>query len=260
MGIGTQAVMWLFAGLICVLLLATLPAHAQTALRPLPENASPKSYGDGWECDIGFRLSIDRCVAIIVPENAYETSRSYGRGWECLHGFRMSEETACVAVFVPEGGFLGPSGTRWHCQRGFVKVGATCQKLVLPENAYLVDSVYGSKWVCNRGYKARNDACVAIKVPENAYLNTSGYGQPWTCERGFLEREGQCKAVVVPENAYFDDSTYGKGWKCARGYAASGQACELIDIPENAHLDRSGNRWECNRNFRKSKGQCNLDS
>ena len=65
---------------------------------------------------------------------------------------------------------------------------------------------------------------------------------------------------MIPANAYFDDASYGTGWKCDRGYAASGETCEFIIVPENAHLDRSGNRWECNRNFQKSKGRCVLNN
>ena len=255
-----QGMMWLLILAVCALLSVAPPLHAQTALQPIPENASPQSYGDGWECDIGYRLNAGNCSAVIVPKNAYETNRTYGRGWECFHGFRVEGDADCVAVAVPEGGFLEPSGERWHCLRGFIKLDDTCQEINLPANAYLADTSYGLPWVCERGFEAVDDACVAIAVPANAYLNTSSYGQPWTCERGFFEQDGSCAAVMVPENAYFDDATYGNGWKCERGYAASGQTCEAIDIPENAHLDRSGNRWECNRNFRKSKGLCLLNN
>ena len=53
----------------------------------MPANAQPKSYGEGWECDRGYRRGGDVCLAIVVPENAYATNRTYGAGWECLHGF-----------------------------------------------------------------------------------------------------------------------------------------------------------------------------
>ncbi|CUH65449.1 MSP1 EGF domain 1 [Thalassovita gelatinovora] len=250
----------LLIGLIVAVLLLALPAFGQTADQPMPENASAKSYGDGWECNIGFRLNEDTCVAVIVPQNAYDTNRSYGSGWECLHGFRRTDEAACVAVEVPEGGFLGPSGERWRCLRGYIKVDDTCQEFVLPANAYLADASYGSTWTCERGFETTGDQCTAIEVPANAYLNGSGYGQPWTCERGFFEQAGLCEAVVIPANAYFDDASYGSGWKCDRGYAASGETCEFLNVPENAHLDRSGNRWECNKNFQKSKGLCVLNN
>ncbi len=250
----------LFAGSILALMLFVLPALAQNSAQPMPENASTRSYGDGWECDIGFRLNEKACLAVNVPQNAYETKRSYGSGWGCLHGFRKSDMETCVAVAVPEGGFLDPTGERWGCLRGYDRVDDTCKEIVLPAHAYLVDSSYGSTWRCERGYEATGGQCAQIAVPANAYLNGTGYGQPWTCERGFVEQAGLCKAAVIPENAYFDGTSYGKGWKCDRGYAASGKTCESIDIPEYAHLGRSGNRWECNKNFQKSKGQCVLNN
>lgn len=241
-----------FIGSIFALLVLATPVFAQT----MPENASAKSYGDGWECNVGYRHVGDVCSAVTAPENAYKTNRTYGPGWECLHGFRTVEGTACVAVVVPDGGFLDPSGLRWHCLRGFLKVDDRCQKVIVPENAYLVDASYGSAWECERGFEQVGEFCTAIAVPINGYLNGSRYGQPWTCERGFFEQGSLCEPVVIPKHAYFDDATYGEGWKCERGYAASGTRCEAIDIPANAHLDRSGNRWECHKNFQRSKGQC----
>ena len=254
----TPTIIGLFTGSIIIVLLFTLQAFAQTSTQPMPENARVKSYGDGWECNIGFRLNENACVAVIVPENAYSTNRSYGSGWQCRHGFRITDEAACVAVEVPEGGFLDPSGKRWRCLRGYIKVDDICREIVLPANAYLADASYGSPWTCNRGFEATGDLCTAIFVPANAYLNGSGYGQPYTCERGFFEQDGLCEAVTIPANAYFDDATYGTGWKCDRGYVASDQTCELVNIPKNAHLDKSGNRWECDRNFQKLKGLCLL--
>ena len=253
-------VMALFVGSIIAVMLLALPAFAQTAALTMPENASAKRYGSGWECNIGFRLNENACVAVVVPQNAYETNRSYGSGWECLHGFRGTDEAACVAVEVPEGGFLDPSGERWRCLRGYIKINDTCQEILVPANAYLADASYGSMWTCKRGFETTGEQCTPIAVPANAFLNGSGYGQPWTCERGFFEKAGLCEAVVVPQNAYFDGTTYGRGWKCDRGYAVSGDTCELISLPENAHLDRSGNRWECNRNFQKSKELCVLNN
>lgn len=250
----------LFIGLIAAVLLFALPAFAQSAPLPIPENASAKSYSDGWECNTGFRLNENACVAVVVPQNAYETNRAYGSGWECLHGFRETDRTACVPVEVPAGGFLDPSGERWRCLRGYTKVDDACQEIELPENAYLSDATYGSLWTCERGFEATGDRCTAIAVPANAFLNGSGYGLPWTCERGFFERSGRCEAVAIPEHAYFDDASYGPGWQCDRGYAASGETCEFISLPENAHLDRSGNRWECHKNFGKSKGRCVLNN
>lgn len=243
-----------FMGSIFALLLLAMPSLAQI----MPENASAKRYGDGWECNVGYRAIDETCAEIVVPENTYETNRTYGSGWECHHGFRKDDEKDCVAVVVPDSGFLDPSGELWHCLRGYFKVNDTCQKIVLPENGYLVEATYGSAWECERGFEKVDDSCLAIKIPTNGYLNDSGYGQPWSCERGFFEQDGVCAAVDIPEFAYFDDASYGEGWKCRRGYEGSCKRCEAIDIPANAHLDRSGTRWECNWNFQKSKGLCVL--
>ena len=245
-------VMTLFLVSLGVLLSLALPASAQS----MPENAKPKTYGGGWECIVGFRLTEGSCVAIVLPENAYATHRTFGRGWQCYHGFREIDGTACLAVAVPDGGYLDSSGERWHCKRGYAKLDDSCQEIDLPENAFLVDNSYGSTWACERGFEINGDTCDAIAIPDNAYLNSSGYGQPWTCERGFFAQDGLCQAVAVPANAFLDGATYGKGWSCERGYVAADDTCSSIDVPENGHLDRSGRRWECNRNFQKSKGQC----
>ena len=250
----------IIVGFFFVLMLLALPGFAQSTGPAIPENASAKSYGDGWECDLGFRQSDETCAAITVPENAYSTNRSYGRGWECYHGFRAIDEVECSVVDVPEGGYLDPSGERWWCLRGYVKVDDTCQEIILPANSYLADSSFSetATWVCNRGFEAQDDQCVAIAVPENGYLNGAGYGQRWSCERGFVENAGLCQAVAVPENAFFDDTSYGEGWACNRGYEAVDKSCQTIELPANAHLDRAGNRWKCNKNFRQSKGLCVL--
>ncbi|SMX25707.1 hypothetical protein [Boseongicola aestuarii] len=242
----------LFLSSLGVFLLIAIPAFAQS----IPDNAKAKGYGKGWECNAGFRPSEGRCVTIVVPQNAYATNRTYGRGWACHHGFSVSDKKECLAVFVPDGGFLDASGERWRCTRGFARVGETCQEVVLPANAYLSATSRGSAWACGRGFEVKDDGCAEIAVPSNAFLNSSGYGQPWSCERGFFEQDGRCEPVEVPVNAFFDNATYGTGWKCERGYAASNQACKEIEVPDNAHLDSSGNRWACNRNFQKSKGQC----
>ncbi len=251
-----ETMMAILAFTICALLLLISPAGAQTIA--IPENAHAKSYSDGWECDRGYRVDGEVCAVIDVPENAYKTNSTYGTGWSCLHGFRETDGPECVEVVVPEGGFLDPSGVRWHCLRGYEKSDDTCMKISLPENAYLSSGLYGSSWHCERGFDVVEDTCSAIEVPENAFLNTSGYGKPWICERGFFEKDDTCLAVVIPTNAYFYDTSYNQGWKCERGYAASGDHCEEIDIPANAHLDRSGNRWDCHSNYQKSKGLCVL--
>ncbi len=250
----------LFAVVFFVLLASPTPSNfvmAETV--SIPENAHAKKYGGGWECDLSYRLDGDGCVAIAVPENAYPTNRTYGSGWACLHGFVEVGGTSCTEVIVPEGGYLDPSGERWRCLRGYTRIDDSCQEIVVPDNAYLTNSTYGSVWLCNRGYEIDGDACEAVAVPENAFLNASTRGRPWTCERGYFEQDGRCDAVIVPENAFFDDAAHGVGWKCERGYEASGNRCNAIELPANAHLDRSGNKWECHRNYHRSEGLCVLN-
>lgn len=246
-----------FLALALVAFVATAwPLFAQAQVARMPDNAKPKSYGGGWECLRGFRQDGDGCVAIVLPDNAYATNRTYGAGWECLHGFREVGGTMCVKVDVPEGGYLDPSGTSWRCHRGYMRVDDLCEQIILPPNSYLADGSFGSVWLCDRGFEVDGETCAPIAVPENAFLNGDGFGKPWTCERGFVEWSGGCEAVIVPENAYFDESNYGPGWKCNRGFVRSGDSCNEIDIPENAHLDRSGNRWECHRNYQRTRGRC----
>jgi len=150
----TRALWIVFLAPFVGLLLLALPAFAQ----PMPENARASSYGDGWECNIGYRLDGDICAAVVVPENAYETNRSHGAGWECHHGFRKVDGTACVAVVVPAGGFLDASGERWHCLRGVFKQGGGCQESGVPENGYLLDGVSGAAWEGARGEEKVKDS------------------------------------------------------------------------------------------------------
>ena len=60
----TPTFMALFMGSIIAVLLLAIQGFAQTADQPMPENASAKSYGDGWECNIGFRLNENACVPV----------------------------------------------------------------------------------------------------------------------------------------------------------------------------------------------------
>ncbi|WP_299961063.1 hypothetical protein [uncultured Roseobacter sp.] len=94
-------------------------------------------------------------------------------------------------------------------------------------------------------------------MPVNA--QPKSYGDGWECDRGYTRDGDACLAIIVSENAYFDDASYGPGWSCNRGFAESDDGRQEIDLPDNAHLDRSGNRWECHRNFQRSQGRCDLN-
>lgn len=233
-----------------------LPVFAQDGTGPLPGNAEARSYGGGWNCALGFRVTGGECVAIDIPENAYATGRSYGSGWVCRRGYEEVGGTACEAIPVPENAFLRSSGHDWQCDRGYRQERETCVPIVLPDNAYLTDETSGSGWTCERGFTASSDTCVPIAVPENGYLTNADYGDAWACERGFFEIDGRCDPVALPANAYLDQESYGPGWRCERGFEAVDDACVAIDLPANAHLDRLGNRWSCDRGFQLADGEC----
>ena len=99
----------------------------------IPANAHAKDYGDGWECDLGYRELGDTCIVIELPANAYLTDSLYRKGWEC--------------------------------SRGYVRVDEACVVIDVPPNAYL--NSYGDNWRCNRGYQKLRDACIAIELPES---------------------------------------------------------------------------------------------
>ena len=151
----------LLALVLAVLIAAGSPSLAQSQAAPRPENAHAKSYGEGWECDRTYRRQGDKCLAVVVPENAYATNRTYGVGWECLHGFQEVNDASCRKVFVPEGGYLDPSGRSWNCLRGYMKADDLCLEIDLPANAYLDDTSSGSVWLCDRGFKVEGDVCAS---------------------------------------------------------------------------------------------------
>ena len=73
---------------------ATLRAQSDTT-ENLPENAYHNTYGDGWECERGFKKVRDRCAPIKVPENA--SLNAYGRDWACDRGYLKENET-CIKI------------------------------------------------------------------------------------------------------------------------------------------------------------------
>lgn len=234
------------------------PVLAQDGTGPLPQNAQSRSYGGGWDCDLGYRVEGAECLALEIPENAYATGRSYGSGWACRRGYEETGGTFCEAIPVPENAFLRSSGYDWHCDRGYRQDRETCVPILLPDNAYLSDDTSGSGWTCERGFTARSGTCVPIAVPENGYLTNADYGDEWACERGFVEIDGRCDPFALPANAFLDTAPYGPGWRCERGFETVDTACVEIDLPANAHLDRSGNTWRCDRGFQLADGACVL--
>ena len=113
--------------LIYLALLVAVPDHAfgQGRSVGIPEHASAKRYGSGWECDRGYRVDKDACIAINVPSNGYLTDASYGSGWKCDRGYR-ADRGACVAFKIPENAHLNYSGNDWNCNRPYRKQQGGC--------------------------------------------------------------------------------------------------------------------------------------
>jgi hypothetical protein len=95
-------------------------ALAQATTGQIPENAEPRSYGDGWRCNPGYRESNDACAAIEIPENGYATSSSFGTGWECSYGFKESN-SSCTPVRVPANAHVDYSENGWYCNKPYRK-------------------------------------------------------------------------------------------------------------------------------------------
>ena len=169
-----------------------------------PENAQNRTYGAGWDCNIGYREDDGSCAALDLPENAYATGRSYGTGWACRRGFVETAGGICAEIFVPENAFLRSSGYGWECERGYREERDTCVAIEVPDHAYLTNDNSGAGWACNRGFVEEAGACIAIAIPENGYLTNARHGAAWACERGFVETEDRCDPISVPANAFLD--------------------------------------------------------
>src|SRR3546814_11505121 len=61
--------------------------------------------------------------------------KRFGPAWRCYRGYTRVDDR-CVAVAVPEHGYLTAAGYDWKCERGFQAVGPHCKKILLPENPH----------------------------------------------------------------------------------------------------------------------------
>ena len=191
-----------------------------------------------------------RAPRVEGPFGRLQISRQFALGILLVATFAYGAEST-----VPEHATSAQFGSGWTCNSGYRKVGQACERILVPEHAYLTNRSYGDAWVCNRGYRRSRDTCIEIVLPNNAYLN-SPRGDEWLCHRGYRKAETECILIPVPENAYLTNSTYGVGWKCERGFRHVNQLCEPVVIPEHAHLDMSGHDWRCNPPYRKRRGVC----
>ncbi len=69
--------------------------------------------------------SDDECQSIQVPEHAFLNGSSWGDGWECERGFKRAEGE-CQSILVPEHAYLDFNGNNWVCDRGFKREGNRC--------------------------------------------------------------------------------------------------------------------------------------
>ena len=173
--------------LVLLLCLSLLPAvaTAQSAVAEAPVNSHAKSYGDGWECDWGYRTVAQACEPIIVPAHAYLDA--FGGRWDCDRGYRDINE-ACVPIEVPLHAFLNSSGHSWQCDRGYQRDNGSCIAVVVPADAYLGSA--GDRWECERGFRRNGASCVALVVPPNAHIGYSD--NAWMCHPGYRQRGDTC--------------------------------------------------------------------
>ena len=167
--------------------------NSNEVLNGIPENASARSYGSGWNCNKGYRESEGACDEIIVPANAYATNKTYGKGWECKRSF-LEVNNSCNFIKVPENAYLDYSGNKVKCDRGYLMVNKTCELIKVPANGFLDVSSYGPGWKCLRGYRADNGVCIALKIPENAHIGYSG--KAWECNNPYTRKQNQCVLTV----------------------------------------------------------------
>ncbi len=115
-----------FVALAFVALIAIgSPSFAQSQSAQMPANAQQNSYGEGLECDRGYRRDGDACLAIIVSENVYFDDASYGPGWKCNRGFAESDD-GNAEIYLPENAPLDRSVNRWECHRNFQRSQGRC--------------------------------------------------------------------------------------------------------------------------------------
>ena len=100
-------------------------ALAQATTGQIPANAEPRSYGDGWRCNPGYRESNDACAAIEIPENGCATISSFGTGWERSYGFKESNGS-CIESELPANAHVDYSGNGWDCNEPYKKRNGEC--------------------------------------------------------------------------------------------------------------------------------------
>ena len=121
---------------LALLIVATIfTRSAEAEIKPaIPDHASVIRFGNGWQCNDGFREHDGQCVKIDVPANAHLSGGGYGTGWQCDWAF-TEEQGNCISINVPAHAYLSFTGTRWHCDRGYRRVNNVCEAVEVPPSA-----------------------------------------------------------------------------------------------------------------------------
>ena len=107
-------------------------------------------------------------------------------------------------------------GSDWYCNKGYRKVGGSCEEVKAPPNSF----VYGSDWYCNKGYRKVGGSCEEVKAPPNSFV----YGSDWYCNKGYRKVGGSCEEVKAPPNSF----VYGSDWYCNKGFVKTADECKPL--------------------------------
>ena len=89
----------------------------------IPKNAKVNYFGNGWECEFGYRQSGNSCLAVELPKHA--KINYFGNGWECEFGYRQSGNS-CLAVELPQHAKINYFGNGWECEYGYRQSANSC--------------------------------------------------------------------------------------------------------------------------------------
>lgn len=92
---------------------------------------------------------------------------------------------------------------------------------ITPENSSSILLIGGSSVACNPGYQRIGNSCEKIDLPDNAVY--FGLGNQWRCTRGYRKSDNKCLKILVPLNGKLN--IVGNDWVCNEGFTASGFSC-----------------------------------
>lgn len=100
---------------VAILLLLIFPPLAKAA-----EQTAPIEIGGVKICPNGYRLDVDTCNRIAVPQNAV----AIGSDWICVPGYKK-DGNLCVQYEVPENA-IPTLGGGWICKVGYTQSQTSC--------------------------------------------------------------------------------------------------------------------------------------